>query len=466
MKTESIDVIFTTVPWIERAEFVSAAPALLIAMIEKFGYTGLFYDFNVDIWQDTNLIDFATSTEVDSPEYSKYLNNLLKIHITKILDYNPKFIGLSVFSWHSRNALTTMCSIIREMSPKVKIILGGQGLGDDILVELPQLKEDNLYDYIVYGDGEYAIVDILKGTYGNKENRTFLDYSELNELPFPNYSSYDWNKYAKIIPITGSKGCVRNCTFCDINSLWKKFIWRDGKNIVAEMVHQYNKHNINRFEFTDSLINGSMKSYVDFITTLAEYNKHNNPLSWGGQFIIRPKRQMPEDIWKLTAESGSRKLVIGIESGSERIRDHMRKKFSNEDIEFGLKCMKKYGIKCKFLMLVGYVIETDETIQETMDMFTKFKEYANNTIVDISFGPTLVITPGTPLFDEGIAEKENVQLGDQYWNWRGNNTFIQRAEWRDRLINHCKDLGYNVTHLKAHDLLIEKRKALLEKSFV
>lgn len=435
-----IDVLFTTAP-LTLSKAAPAAPAILIAMLEKYGYTGHFYDFNIEVNDDSRVNDFAIKNSIDDFDY---IDSILKTHATRMLEFNPRYIGISVFTYNCLNFAKALCVYIRTLAPSVKIILGGQGLGvggisgNSIGSELEEL---NLCDYWVRSEGEYPIIDILKGTYKNTDEWTQAE--NLDEFPYPNYDSYNWEKYRKLIPITGSRGCVRRCTFCDIHTHWKKFVWRDGIKLAEEMSYQSKKYNIQTFDFTDSLVNGSMKSYKDFVNTLSEYNsKRKEKLKWHGQFIMRPQRQMTERLWELTAASGGEWLYLGIESLSESVRDHMRKKFSNNDIKFSLEAMKKYGIKCSFLMIIGYITDTDETIQETLDAFTELAPYTD-VIDHVSMGTTLGILPGTPL--EKMSEDEGVILGSTENNWTGPSTIDQRIDWFNTVANHCKSLGYNVT---------------------
>lgn len=435
-----IDVLFTNAP-LTLSKAAPAAPAILIAMLEKYGYTGHFYDFNIEVNDDPKVNDFAIKNSIDDFDY---IDSILKTHATRMLEFNPRYIGISIFTYNCLNFAKALCVYIRTLAPSVKIILGGQGLGvggisgNSIGSELEEL---NLCDYWVKSEGEYPIIDILKGTYKNTDEWTQAE--NLDEFPYPNYDSYNWEKYRKLIPITGSRGCVRRCTFCDIHTHWKKFVWRDGIKLAEEMSYQSKKYNIQTFDFTDSLVNGSMKSYKDFVNTLSEYNsKRKEKLKWHGQFIMRPQRQMTERLWELTAASGGERLYLGIESLSESVRNHMRKKFSNNDIKFSLEAMKKYGIKCSFLMIIGYITDTDETIQETLDAFTELAPYAD-VIDHVSMGTTLGILPGTPL--EKMSEDEGVILGSTENNWTGPSTIDQRIDWFNTVANHCKSLGYNVT---------------------
>ena len=56
-----------------------------------------------------------------------------------------------------------------------------------------------------------------------------------------------------------------------------------------------------------------------------------NTITYKGQFIFRPANQMPDRDYDLMRTAGCKLVQIGVESGSERVREHMRKKFTNDD---------------------------------------------------------------------------------------------------------------------------------------
>jgi len=464
VQSKKTDVLIVTVPYtigcskpgISRAP---AAPAILMSVLKNAGYSTHFYDLNAELnfnssKEQFSLIEEFATTDIfrfDIISYDvlskiEFVDIILKTHIEKILDYNPKYIGISVFTYECLNWTKALCVYIREFAPDIKIILGGQGLnthylGDDENPAGKKIKEHGLCDYCVYKEGEDTIIDVLKNNHHVGEPEKQL--KDLDRFPFPDYGDYKWKYYPKVVPIVGSRGCVRRCTFCNVPSLWREFVWRSGEQIVKEMVYQYEQTGISKFEFKDSLVNGSMKSYYDFITALADYNKNSEvKLKWSGQFIFRPQRQHPTDFWELTSKSADI-LYVGVESLSETIRNHMRKKFSNDDIRYSLAEMKKHNIRCKFFMIVGYITETEETIQETFDMYKELSHYANNTIESISWpGVTLGIQPDTPLAE--IAKEEGVQFNFNMLDWSGPSTYEQRIEWKNRTIEYCKSLGYSV----------------------
>ena len=174
-----------------------------------------------------------------------------------------------------------------------------------------------------------------------------------------------------------------------------------------------------------------MKAYRDMCIELTELNKKlPEKITWTGQFICRSEGQMPEEDWELTAKSGAKRLLIGIESGSERVRDHMRKKFTNEDMWFTFKMAVKYNIQVLVLTIVGYPTETTEDFQETLNMVETINELNNGTnLIRISVGQSMKILPNTPIYD--MSNEMNIRKGKLDWTYKDNN----RKTRLGRLIN-------------------------------
>ena len=429
-----------------------AAPALLKASVNSAGFSCRTVDFNLKFYQEVS--DYAAletyfSTGLN-PEEQERADKLIANWTEHLVSLNPKFVGISVFTYQNRIATKLFCQHLRRLDKNIKIILGGQGLSDGGILSVSgygkQLYDQGLADFWIRSEGEVSLVELLKNNlnYPGINSDTFEQIDDLDSIPFPNYDDYDLESYEnRTLPITGSRGCVRSCSFCDIHDHWK-YRFRTGKNMTDEMLYLNKKYNISYFNFTDSLINGSLKEFRKFTNILADYNRNTaNPLQWTSQFIVRALGQVNDQYWKDIAESGAVALAIGVETGSDRVRAHMNKKFSNADLDYTMTMLDKYNITCLFLMIVGYPTETDEDFQETMDMFVRYKKY-NHIIKNVVVGSTLSILPGTPLFID--AEKSNIMLDKYENNWLALDnpklTLEKRLQWRETLKKHVLNLGY------------------------
>lgn len=366
------------------------------------------------------------------------VNNLEKLHLI-VAQYEFKVIGVSVFSYLQKD-------IALEFGQEYdNIIYGGSGVD----------KHWPHGDYIV-GDGEIALLEYLRGNrfYPGINGRNPEEIVNLSELPAPDYSDLVEPEFYKAkyksVSITGSRGCVRNCTFCDIADRWPKYRFVDGELLANNMIELSIKTGFKKINLTDSLVNGSMKHFNKMCETLAKSEKK---VQWNGQFIIRNKKFMSNKNFDDIANSGCTGLTIGIESGSESVRHHMRKKFSNEDADFYIKNLLKRNVVVKFLLIVGYPTETEQDFQDTMNFLAKWSSYDTvHVSIDI-----MRIEHGSPITEEeGMLFHLNNDLHD--WENEISNLDIRFNRYI-RLFDHAINLGYKLPyhmHRKREKIMMYK----------
>jgi radical SAM superfamily enzyme YgiQ (UPF0313 family) len=455
------------------------APAVLKSCLTAHDISSVALDLNrefIDIVNDhpsknqiQQFLIYETLNKDLIPEICKIFDQLAK----RVLDYNPEWVALSLLTYLCQNTTKWLCLTLKSHCPNLKIVIGGPGCfsslkGNDSFAV--QLKSQGVIDAYVVGDGEQAIVEVIQGNnnYPGVNNNDWKEIQNLDDLPFPDFDDYQWHLYSeKTLAIWGSRGCVRECTFCDIHEHWEKFNWRSAENIFQEMLYQNEKYKINRFHFADSLVNGNQKEYRKLIKLLADFNcakPVDQQIKWGGFFIFRNQDQMREEDWKLTADSGVQVLIVGVESFVEHIRYHVKKKFSNQDLDYGLDMCKKYNINVGLLTIVGYATETHQDHVEQLKWLETHTRYAKNPIKHIEFGQGLAILPGTWL--DKNSKSLDIQIVDDkvYQNWtsaRINSTPEIRNQRLQEIRKHATQLGFRVVkatnnHKIIHDYLTNK----------
>ena len=160
--------------------------------------------------------------------------------------------------------------------------------------------------------------------------------------------------------------------------------------------------------------------------------------------IVRGIRSMTKNDWVLTRESGAVSFDIGIESGSESVRDHMKKRFSNLDMDEFIEQAFINKVPCRLLLIVGYLNETREDFQQTLNMLKKYKKY-QSMIPEVFPGTTMSILPGTTVWED---HKNDLSLngGENFWTYAKNPTldFRERLKRRIVLAEECRKLGYKI----------------------
>jgi len=464
------DVVIVTVPWTD-SSMPLMAPAVLRPVVEKTGHSCLAIDLNVEIYHWTrhhadqqDLIRFFFD-EYISTKTGPILHQMLLSIAQGIVSWQPKYVGLSLFSYVCQHSAKWIAYYIKKLNPDIKILVGGPGClatftGPSEYIN--NMLNQKLFDYHIRGDAEHSLYELLTGNvtfHGiNSLKWKELDQDELRALPMPNYSDYDFEIYdKKALPIIGSRGCVRQCKFCDYIANWKKFQWRTAADIFNEMLHQSELYNINTFKFQDSLTNGNQKEFRRLIELLAEHNINNpgNQFTWSGYYIFRDITASSESDWELIHASGATTLMVGIENINEHIRFDIGKKFTNESIDFHFEQAKKYNILLAILNIVGYVNEVEADIDAIKQWLRDHVQYKD--ILLLQWGATLGIFPNTYL-SEHKEELGIKMIGNQPSLWvnegTGSNPAL-RARWAKEIQTLSKELGYAVTENLDNHFILE-----------
>lgn len=467
-----VTAVIASVPWTD-TDSLLMAPGVLKSTLTAAGITSMAIDLNQEVRQrilaspnQAQLIQFLLTQEVDATVREE-IHGLFNFMADRILESDPEWVCLSLLTYLSQNSCRWLCFILKQKKPTVKIVIGGAGCFislksiDSFAVNL---RSRRLIDYFISGDGEQALPNLILGKtdYPGINVTTWKELTNLDSLPFPDYTDYDFRLYqTRAVGIWGSRGCVRECTFCDIHEHWSKFQWRSADSIFTEIQQQHQQYGITLFKFSDSLINGNQKEYRRLIRLLADYNKQqsaDNQIKWTSFFIFRPEDQMSEEDWRLTAESGAMFLLVGVESFVDHIREHLKKKFTNRDLDYGLRMAKKYSISLTLLMIVGYVTETEADHQEQLQWIRDNRQFADNPVKLVQVGSTLSILPGTWLDkhkDElGVRLTSDTVYQDWYKDDIGSTPEV-RLRWHQETIQELELNGFTPAFAQDNHLLIE-----------
>lgn len=425
--------------------YLPAAPAILAGACRWLGLEATFIDLNM-----------SSSTSIE--EWAD-----------QILLQNPKVVALSVFSYKSREYAEQLAVELKQRQPTLTIVAGGSGIKDAINDQI--MIKTECIDTCIEGDGELKWPLFLSNFFKLSVTPNF----EIMEAPYtPYYGLHEYKLYIESanknnkkvwIPIGGSKGCVRKCTFCEIHQRWD-YVQRSPQKIINEIVEILKVFPDAHIHFTDSLVNGSLPVFKELLELLADCKKQYPNFTWGGQFIIRRRSQCGPTYWKKIADSGAGLLEIGVETGSEPLRFEMQKKFSNQDLDYSIQSLAEHGIKCVLLMFVGYPTETQQDFQATLDMLTQYQSMANTTIAAIQPGYNLAIYPGSPLYETSKADPNMIVTEKVHvWYNKKNPTLTaeERLRRRQHLEEHAVSLGYTLS-ADSHTSLAEVKKNTIEYS--
>ena len=484
-KNEKVAMVM--IPYL-RPDYPPLALATFKGILNYEGIASKMIDFNIYVEdyftndEVTDLENFCTGQPCDDEKaLIKKLRKFYRHHIKEtILPFGPSIVGMSLFSFFMQKPAELFCLELRKFLPEVKIFAGGSGvtkfLNNKETDDWSKIViKHNIVDHVIIGEGENAFLDYIKFKKQGIEFVPQLNNFELREKN-PCYDDIDISAYKNkaflefdnnelTVPITGSRGCVRKCSFCNVESIWPKYVFRSGKDVVDEMQHYVDTMGIKNFKFTDSLINGSNKAWRDLN---AEIVQRGLDVQYTGQFIAKPKGQTTQQDYDMAQKAGAAKMIIGIESGSESVRNHMKKKFDNDSLYDTIENLSERNIMSHWMLITGYPTETDKDFEDTLKLVERFKKY--NDRITLSF-VSFVLLPDSPIAYqtkyEDLTFRTEYDHGEHslvnYWICDQNPTlnFDKRLERFERAKAFGDQCGFG-TNVDKFKKTIKQHKAVHE----
>ena len=464
----------------------SAGTALIKSLLNNIHVSNQLVDINVDFFNR-----FAVQYGAEQfQELDRYLYNdnivlslktdqsyqqFLTHWIEHIVALDSDWILISIFTWQCQNFARDFITQLRAAT-KAKIVIGGQGMiksENTSFNENPyfakELLSANVIDYYIQGEAEKALPELIRGNdrFPGINSDSFAERSEMHDVPAYDFSDHDICAYHSgysdgQLPLESSRGCVRSCSFCDWPVYAGGFRSKPGDQLFEECAGYYHQTGTTNYYFNDSLINGDLTDFRQFNRRLVKYyEQHNLPdrtLKYSGMYIVRKPNQWQEADWELISRGGADTLLIGVETGSDRVRKEMAKGFNSADLDFTVQMASRYKIKLYFLMIVGWPSETREDFEETLDLLRKYQRYvADGTLMGINFGTSLTIGEGTPVYLNpekfNLVGVDGKRPNDVFWMHKHNTelTYKERVLRRIEAQELAISLGY--TFWKGDDQL-------------
>ncbi|MBN2055854.1 radical SAM protein [bacterium] len=336
-------------------------------------------------------------------------------------------VGMSVYHTNRLCSLL-LAEQIKRLRPEVFVVLGGadcrpfHGAGE--LVRHPAV------DCVVTGEGEEAFHEVLNtippgqpvpGTLIKSGGR-ILDggvrppIDDLDSLAFADFSDLDPARYGgSTLPILGSRGCTGRCTICNERRYWEGFRTRSAARVAAEMEHQFQRHGIASFHFNDSLVNGAVGQLRELCSRLA-----GKDFTWSG--AARAVPSLSKELLALMKRAGCTGFSLGIESGSQRVVNAMRKGFNVVDAIRIIRQAHELDLRVSFNIIVGFPGETLLDFMRTIAFLWRIRKFD----AELEVLSTCLVSEGSEL--AGDPERFSVVYSDDlFWISKdGKNTYPRR----------------------------------------
>lgn len=366
---------------------------------------------------DLHDVMFAQGPETLQPELEKFKPDILVI-------YDDGF-----------NYLTKMClTNMREAAFKMSAM--AKAAGCKVIVSSSDSTDhfekylDNGADYIIIGEGEGTLSELaeaikegipvnnIHGLAMRQDGQTIktprrMVATDLDALPFPAWDLVDVDRYRDAwmqssgyfsINMGTTRGCPYKCNWCAKPIYGNRYNARSPENVVTELKQLQEAYHFTHVWFCDDIF-GLKPGWVKRFAELVK----QEGLHFRFKIQSRADLLLKDEQIKPLADAGCEVVWMGAESGSQKILDAMDKGTTIEQIAEATRLLKQYGIKPAFFLQFGYLGETIEDINKTMEMLQKL--VPSDIGISVSYP-----LPGTRFYEkvqEQLQQKTNWTDSDE-----------------------------------------------------
>ncbi len=393
MKRKNIVLVQPTVGYMDA---MRSAPTLPLALLHACSHAAQDYEIRI--------MDIRKT-----PDFKPEMNRLV--------DGDTLMVGMTGFTGPMLRDLIKVAKHMRATQPEVPLVWGG--IHASLLPEMT--LQDDLVDIVVNGEGEYTLHELaqrlekgeslegLPGVLFKTEDGTMVKgpprpLGKLGEMNEPAYDVVDINSYLpvyqgqKSLFMQASRGCPFPCTYC-YNVVFNNQKWRflPTEEVLRRVGRARRDFGVENIYFVDDNFFIHLKRGKDIMEGFKQWDD----LTWQVQGVdISYLRRMDDDYVQLMIDSGCTRITMGVESGSQRMRDHMKKPGTVDEIIKTVERLAKHDIIIYCSFIVGVPNETLEELKETIKLIFRLHQINPNVRTSPLYNYTPY--PGTQLYREAI----------------------------------------------------------------
>lgn len=369
------------------------------------------------------------------------------------LDKNPReilmrhlddllLVGVTSLTGAPLKDAIAFSKMVKQLNLEIPVIWGGWHTSlfpEQVLIDVDEVDvsvqgqgESSFKELVQVYTGEKSLKDV-KGIVFRSEGGKIVKnpprlMDEMNELPRVNYDLIDVERYFKAkgrrqFDIITSTGCFFRCTFCaDPFVFSRKFTGQLPNRVFEDLMYYHEKYQFDDVNFQDE----TFFTYPKRIIELAQSIKDaGTPFTWAATMRADQGSRMTKEDFQLCKEGGLRRLLIGVESGSQEMMDWLKKDIKIEQVRLCAERCSELGINVIFPFIVGFPKETDKSIAGTKSMIRELALMSDGFETPVFYFKPY---PGTKITDEVVKDGSYV-LPETIQEWSDFDYIGSKGPW-------------------------------------
>ncbi len=388
--------------------------------------------------------------------------------IEKIKNSDADLIGITMFSYCYQIGYD-LINLIKK-TVKTPLVVGGA----HVSATKKQILEETEADFAIKHEGEKTLIELIQYiSTGRKDfenidgliwrnnhkeiienrDRKLLTSKELDELPIPDYESFDLDKYLccelKTLPLITSRGCPYGCNYCSVKlSMGRGFRYRSASNVYNELKYWYDKGWVS-FDINDDCFTFDMKRAEEICDLIINNNLKIKFSLYNGIRVDRIDQRL---LGKLK-DAGCVFLTFGCESGNKEVLKKIKKGITLSQVRQASLWAHSLGIKHSVNFIIGHTGETYKMAMESL-------KFAKSLPCEFVNFYNLVPYPNTEAYK--WVEEHGKFLVDsnnylKYISYRDNTPIFETTEFTKEERMMITKIGFNLYEKKVLQFRLGKQ---------
>lgn len=226
--------------------------------------------------------------------------------------------------------------------------------------------------------------------------------TDLNRLRPHDYGLLPVERYYDLkgrrqLDYISSQGCAFRCAFCAdpfvYNRKWAGLAPERMGEEIGELWHRYRFDDLS---FQDE----TYFTYVPRVEAVAgEILRRGLPITWAATMRADQGDRLPEEVMATCRRSGLRRVLIGVESGSQEMIDRIRKDIKVEQVLRSAEKCRRHGVKGIFPFIVGFPGEPDESVRASLTLAKRLRAMSPDFETPVFYFKPY---PGSPITEDAV----------------------------------------------------------------
>lgn len=363
-------------------------------------------------------------------------------------------LGVSVLTGAPIRDALAVSRAVKAQRPGCEIVWGGWHPS----LFATECLENPAIDTVVLGQGEDTFAEIvarlsmgepLDGCPGTLVRKTpdraprTGDYvvgptrplRDLNDFPRHDYSLVPVERYFALkqkrqIDYISSQGCRFRCAFCADPAVYAR-AWTGlaPERIADDAAMLKRQYAIEEIAFQDE----TFFTHPARIDKLAdELLRRDVSVAWTATLRADQACRMGEGLFEKCVSAGLRRVMVGVESGSQTTLDWMKKDVRLDQVMAAADMCARHHVGAIFNFIVGFPNESDESVDLTLALAKRLRRMHPSFETPVFYYRPY---PGNPIADE--ARRSGYQFPQGLDAWAdfdyvgGRGPWISAERWRD-----------------------------------